>query len=224
MEKYGTIPKRFTKAWWAHYFYYYKFHALAIAFVIFMIGSIIYSNVTRVHYDLQVSYMGLFGINPDHEEALSEYLETAIDDVTENGKKEIGFIYYSVDNVMEDGTLSEEEYAYQMKLMAELQGGESDLYIMTAANADELVGFSENFMNIYDFAGEDFPKDRVKFNENGHPYAVSVAGNESLEAMGIDTSDLYMSVRLLYQMNEDDPEKVSLHENAVSAAKKLLGE
>ena len=224
MEKYGTIPPKFTKGWWAHYFYYYKFHALAVAFVIFMVGSIIYSNVTRVHYDLQVSYMGLFGINPDHEAALNEYFGEAIEDVTENGKKEIGYMYYSFDNIMGDGTMSEEEYAYQMKFSAELQAGDSDVYIMTGANADELAGFSENFMSVYDFVGEDCPDDRIKRNESGHPYAVSIAGNESLEAMGIDTSDLYVSVRLLYRINEDKPKMVKLHDNSVLAAKKLVGE
>lgn len=224
MEKYGKIPPRFTKAWWAHYFYYYKFHALAVAFFVFMVGSIIYSNVTRVHYDLQVSYIGLFGINPDHEEALTEYFETAIDDVTENGKKEIGYMYYSMDNIMDDGALSEEEYAYQMKFAAELQGGDSDLYIMTGTNANELEGFSENFMNVYEFAGEDCPEERIKRNESGHPYAVSLAGNETLEGMGIDTSDLYVSVRLLFEMNKDDEGKVKVHNNSVLAAKKLVGE
>ena len=224
MEKYGTIPPRFTKAWWAHYWYYYKFHALAIAFVLFMVGSIIYSNVTRVHYDLQVSYIGLFGINPDHEEALTAYFEEAIEDVTENGKKEIGFIYYSFDNVMADNSLSEEESAYQMKFAAELQAGESDLYFMTGTNANDLIGFGETFMNVNDFAGENCSEERIKRDENGYPYAVSVAGNKSLEAMGIDTSDLYVCVRQLYEMNQDDPEKVRLHENSVLAAKKLVGE
>ncbi len=224
MEKYGTIPPRFTKAWWAHYFYYYKFHALAVAFLIFMVSSIIYSNVTRVHYDLQVSYMGLFGINPDHEESLSNYFETAIEDVTGNGKKEIGYMYYTVDNVMEDGALSEDEYAFQMKFAAELQGGESDLYITTGTNADDLIGYSANFMSVYDFAGDNLPEERIKRNVDGHPYAVSVAGNEALEAMGIDTSDLYVSVRLLFEMNEDDPKKVRIHQNSVKAAEKLVGE
>ena len=224
LEKYGTIPPRFTKAWWEHYLYYYKFHIIVAAFLIFMFGSIIYSNVTRIHYDMQVSYLGLFGINPDHEAALSAYFEAEIDDVTENGKKEIGYIYYSFDNVMEDDVVSEEEYAYQMKLVAELQGGDSDLYFMTGTNADELAGFGENFMNVYEFAGEDCPADRIKSDMNGHPFAVSVSGNEKLGEMGIDTSELYICVRQLYEGNKKDEIKVKTHENSLKAAKLLIGE
>ena len=168
--------------------------------------------------------MGLFGINPDHEEALSAYFETAVEDATENGKKEIGYLYYTFDNIMEDGALSEDEYAFEMKFAAELQGGESDLYIMTGTNADDFIGYSENFMCVYDFACDDLPEERIKRNGNGHPYAVSVAGNEALEKMGIDTSDLYVSVRLLYETNKKDSEKVRIHQNSVMAAEKLVGE
>lgn len=224
MEKYGTIPPRFTKAWWAHYWYYYKFHIIAVAFFVFMASSLIYSNVTRIHYDLQVSYLGLFGVNPDHEEGLNKYFESVIDDATGNGKKEIGYIYYSFDNVMEDDVVTEDEYAYQMKFVAELQGGDSDLYLMTGTNAEELAGFGENFINIYEFAGEDLPEERIKRDENGYPFAVSVAGNKKLEELGIDTSDLYLCVRLLYNANEKDIQKAAIHQNSLKAAKMLTGE
>ena len=66
MEKYGTIPPRFTKGWWEHYWTYYKFHFLGALFAIFAIVSVVHSCATQVHYDLQIQYAA-YSLQPADE-------------------------------------------------------------------------------------------------------------------------------------------------------------
>ena len=224
MEKYGTIPPRFTKAWWGHYLYYYKFHAAAVAFVVFMFGSIIWSNVTRTHYDLHLSYVGVANITDEKEAVLSEYFLPEIEEVTGNDKKEVEYIYYGFESADQGEMVSEYEYAYQMKLVAEMQAGESDLYLFTGTNAKDLEGFGEGFMEADELAGKQCPEDKIIRNEEGRAFAVSIAGNEMLESLGIDTSDLYVAVRLLYDKNKENENQINIHKNSIKAARLLIGD
>lgn len=223
MEKYGTVPPRFSVQWWEHYLYYYKFHIAVVLFFIFMFGSIIYSNVTRKHYDLHISYIGFGELEETHKQKLSAYLEPVIDEITDNDIKEIEYVFYPVQNVMQDDMVSDAEYAYQMKFVAELQGGDCDIYIMSETNTEELAGFGENFINAKELAGDAFPAEKIKCDSEGYPFAVSLSGNEKLSDFGINHEKLYICVRKLYETNAEDEDRINMHKNSINAAKQLIG-
>ena len=57
MEKYGTVPKRFTKAWWEYFWEYYKLHVIVSVVVISMIGISAHQLLTNPKYDVTVTYV-----------------------------------------------------------------------------------------------------------------------------------------------------------------------
>ena len=88
-EKYGTIPKRFTKAWWEYFWCYYKWHTIATAFVLFVIGSTIHSCVTAEKFDLNIVHMGNMSFGDDNGTAVELALEEFIDDIDQKQGKNI---------------------------------------------------------------------------------------------------------------------------------------
>ena len=44
-EKYGVVPKRFTREWWDYFWMYYKWHTIAIAFVIIAVTVTIVQKI-----------------------------------------------------------------------------------------------------------------------------------------------------------------------------------
>lgn len=57
-EKYGTIPKRFTKDWWSYFWDYYKVHTLVTVGIIAAIIITIIQVRSTPKYDLYVTYVG----------------------------------------------------------------------------------------------------------------------------------------------------------------------
>ena len=55
-EKYGTIPEKFTKAWWAYYWEYYRWYVIVPLVIIIAIGATIYSKVTEEKFDTTLIY------------------------------------------------------------------------------------------------------------------------------------------------------------------------
>lgn len=221
MEKYGTIPKKFTKAWWEYYWEYYKWHTVAVLFVIFMISSIIYSNVTETKYDLYVSYVGQ-EVFDEARPRLTELLTPATEEITDNDKIDISFDIYPMDaSKAPDVTMVEMESTIGMKLMAELEAGSSYLYLVTKGNLESFYALTDCFVPASLYAGDN---EDVFIDENGKGCAVSLKDNEKLAGIGVDTSELYLAVRSLYERDKEDTEKTKLYENSLKVAEFIVGE
>ena len=59
MEKYGEIPKRFTKKWWEYFWDYYKIHTIATIAIVVAVASTISQCVNKIDYDLSLVTTGL---------------------------------------------------------------------------------------------------------------------------------------------------------------------
>ncbi len=222
MEKYGTIPKKFTKAWWEYFWEYYKWHTIIILFVIFMVSSLIYSNVTATKYDLYVSYLGTGLFGEEVKASMTELLSPVADEITDNDQKDISYDIYSIDaSVAPDAAEAEMQSAVSMKLMAELEAGNSYLYLISKGNLENFYALADCFADtsLYAAGGEE-----VYTDENGRACAVSLSGNEKLTSAGLDCTDMYLAVRSLYERDKDDEEKVKLHENSLKIAQFIIGE
>ena len=72
MEKYGEIPKRFTKEWWSYFWDYYKWHVIGGAVVLAMIIITAVQLMSKVAYDEIVTYIGE-----------ASYSDSAVEDIAE---------------------------------------------------------------------------------------------------------------------------------------------
>lgn len=221
MEKYGTIPPKFTKQWWSYFWDYYKIHTISICAAAVLIGTTVYQCATQTKYDLSVSYIGTQDITEEQEAKLSEIIKPEIDEITGNKEIDIDYMTYPINPNNTDKSASEYEYAMQMKYTAELQAGTTDLYIMSRDNAEANKTYADCFTDISELTDN---ADDVLTDDSGRAYAVSLKNSRALKEAGIDSSDMYLSLRLLFEMNEKKDEYVLNHENALKAAKLLLEE
>lgn len=221
MEKYGTIPPKFTKQWWSYFWDYYKIHTISICAAAVLIGTTVYQCATQTKYDLSVSYIGTQDITEEQEAKLSEIIKPEIDEITGNNEIDIYYMTYPINPNNTDKSASEYEYAMQMKYTAELQAGTTDIYIMSRDNAEAKKTYSDCFTEISELTDS---ADDVLTDDSGRAYAVSLKNSRALKEAGIDSSDMYLSLRLLYEMNEKKDEYVLNHENALKAAGLLLEE
>lgn len=222
MEVYGTKPKIFTKQWWPYFWEYYKIHTFAVLFLVFMFGSIIHSNVTRTKYDLHISYIGLQNFDENVQASINNMVEPVIDEINGNDKLDIDYMIYGIDNPDQDGVVDEYEYSMNIKISAELQVGDSYLYILSKANADDLYGLSDCFENA-ELLKADAKSEDLLYDENGRAWAVSLRNNPQFAAMGIDSSELYVAVRFVYTKEQKNEERIKAHDNSIKAARQLIG-
>ncbi len=221
MEKYGTAPKKFTKAWWEYVWEYYKYHALVVLFVLFFIGSIIHTHLTKVYNDLYITYIGLQSFNEDIEGKLDKILVPALKETTDD-EITTQYYVYNVENTGDDQVLTEYEYAVGSKIIVELQAGESYLYIMSRANAENMYLQSTCFEPVGMYSSNIENKETL-ISKEGYPFAISIKDCPLLKDSGLDTDDLYVAVRKVYKTEKDDKRRILTYENSIEAAKLLTG-
>lgn len=222
MEKYGTIPKKFTKAWWEYFWEYYKWHTIVTLSVIVMISSFVYSNVTRTKYDMYMSYVGTAPFFDVSREYFEELFVPVTEEITENEKIDISFDTYSFDASEEpDPANAEMVSAMNMKFMAELEAGDCYLYFITTGNLESYYGLTDGMADASLYAGEN-----AEFftDANGRACAVSLNGNEKLTKAGVDCSDLYLAVRSIYERDKNNETKTKIYENSLKIAEFIVGE
>lgn len=217
MEKYGTIPPRFTKEWWAHYWYYYKIH---IIFGLILFVGLIYlvvSVVTKEEYALNVEIVTHeYYLSPDSTEALKKRINHLIEEAAGNSKTAVEYKneIFSDERNMDE---IQQNQAVITRLMAEVEVGAKQLYIVDKEIADYLLGF-ECLQPVSEWTEnadtEDIYEDKL----------VSLYGNSELEKMGIDTSEMYIGVLELRDSKKDDEELKKKVEIAKSVACEIIKE
>lgn len=223
MEKYGTIPKKFTKAWWEYVWEYYKYHIAVALFAVFFVGSLIHTNLTRKYYDVYVTYIGLGSFNESVQAEFDNIIIPVAEDTNEDEELDSTYYVYNVENPADDELFTEYEYAAESKIIVDLQAGESYLYIMSAANVENMYEVSECFEPVTEFVS-DMGDREVIMSKDGYPFAISMAQSQKLAEKGIDTSNMYIAVKKVYDNEKDEQRRLKVHKNSLNAAKQLLGE
>lgn len=225
MEKYGEIPKAFTKKWVEHYWTYYKFHALAVIFACFMVGSIIYANVTRITYDLCLGYVGKGYISENYQQKFTEWTQDLIVDSAEDGRKDIRFTDYAIDYGDLDDKNIETESAIRDKLVLDIMAGDGDLFFVTGTNLQYLKDIGDCFEEANSISGTELRDDQMFKNDQGYAFAVKLNTTDEIYQSGFDlSSGLYLCVRKVFADNTDIDGRQELHENSVKIARMLIGE
>ncbi len=224
MEKYGTIPPGFTKAWWEYVWEYYKIHIIGTIVAVVLVVTTAVQCASRVEYDLDIMHISADIIDTEAVcTALERDLGASLTDAT--GDEEIRIFVTSIPvvPVNPQGYSEAEKFNIQLmtKVDVELTFGEKRLILASEGVAQMMKDKVSYYGYMEDLSGLGDYGEKALVAEDGRTYAVSVSGNSVLEAAGIDTNGLYLMVRT--ELGENDEKLLVMHKNAVSAAKYILG-
>ena len=222
LEKYGTVPKRFTKAWWEYFWDYYKWHTLGTAFALVLIAITAVQCATRIDYDLTLTAAGNMVLSNEQSQLITDKLSEYISDADKNGENHV----FLQQLTMSSGETVDPQYEMAMstKLTLEVAAGEGYLFLFTKEQADNYLNSGEcegMFMQVSEWADE-MPADNLLSLSGGKPYAVKLSESKFLSDLGIDMSDCYLMMRL--QRNDEKEEDVAntKYQNSLIAANLLI--
>lgn len=217
MERYGTIPKRFTKEWWSYFWYYYKWHVLGTLFALFFIVFTCVQCATRPKYDTMVTYAGSKVYDDAALNALASLAGQDFPDIDGNGKVLVGVQQMNFSN---NASTAEYDYAIQTKLDLTLQDGETLLYLYDKATAELMLG-REYADQIYAPLSQwcANPKQGEQLMIGTEGYAISLSGSKLLEENQIYHEDLYLVVRTPKDQNE---KTLAAYNASIAFANKLV--
>lgn len=164
---------------WENYWYYYKYHTLAAVFVIIMIGVFVHDKLQQVDYDYRISAVTDYNLAEEQLDRLEEAFAGLADDRNGDGEVHVLVSNYTI---TKDGNENPQvEMANQTKFMADLETGDSLIFI-----------YSDNVYDIYkdDMIFDVKDKTQVKLSEckantesdlNDLNIAMRVFGGTSLE-------------------------------------------
>ncbi|MEG1442213.1 MAG: hypothetical protein RSC29_06075 [Oscillospiraceae bacterium] len=183
-----TLPfKERAKNFW----FYNKWYVFGGLMAFILLSVTLYECMTQVQYDLDVFYVTESPVKPEVETALEEYLSQYVDDVNNDGVKNVAVnvLTAPLDNVDPQMAM-----AAQTKLMAELSGGESMAYLTDKAYAEVIAqGFPNTMEESCDITLIPGLKEKVGFYEK----------------------DLMFTPKLLFDREKEDEEKVVKHATAM---------
>ena len=221
MEKYGTIPPRFTRAWWSYFWEYYKWHTIISAAIILLVAMTIYQSVTSTKYDLTITNAGSVQLSEDLSDRLCEDLGEIISDSDANGEKNVFLQQLALGAAQGD---PEYEMAMTTKLTLEFSAGDSFIFIMSKQLVDEYLNSSSSeglFTPVEEWA-EKMPESVSM--AGGVAYGADLSKSRYFSELGIDMSDCRLLVREPRHNEEGDEKMMTQYENAKAAANYLIAE
>lgn len=210
-EVYGEKPKIFTKEWWPYFWLYYKWHTVAIVFVIVLVSTWITDCVRKEKFDLRMTYLGGTYYDIQMWDKAEKLLEKSIKDTDGNGEKNIGMM----DLVIAEGNeYGEQNYASYLKHDMTFSEDLSYVYIYDSKELERVLEegvLAGCYAKVSDWLNTDVSDDKLIYTDNT-AYAVSLRDSKILKKAGFDCEELYVLVRT------DAP----TYENAVITANNLI--
>ena len=221
-EKYGTVPKKFTKEWWEYFWMYYKLHVLGTLFVIIALTITIVQVVTRPKYDLTICFAGQSIMSEEIAGNVEDALNPLCDDVDGNGKKNMSFMQLCIDHK------SDPEYAMSMMQKLNLMLTEEDvyLYIMDSDTAKSFVDPDPEYCSFVpiDTWLDSVPEDASTYDANGISYGIALTDCEVFKALAekdnLNFSGRYMFLR--YKPRKDQKNQVEGYNAAIKLAQTIV--
>lgn len=219
-EKYGTIPKKFTRAWWEYFWMYYKWHTISAVVVLLVIGFSVYSSITTEKYDLTLTYAGKLNYSEKDLQKIETALSPLCQDIDENGESSI---YFSQLNINYDSP----DYEYLMAMVSKLDMAfiedETHLFILDEKSADRYKGEDSDeiaFAPLDDWLTADI-SGMSTYSAHGKEYGVDASNLKIFKDLGIDMSDHYLFVRY-YPRKSQIKKQLEGYNAAIELANKML--
>ncbi len=222
-EKYGTVPPRFTSAWWEYFWMYYKAYVLTALFIIVLACVTIYQFVTAPKYDLTVAFAGNVTLMDEAAENVVQIISPLCEDVDKNGEKSI---YLQQLNTNADVDM---EYAIAMSQKFDLMLAEDDIYIyiLDESMAKRNIGKNPDesaYAPLQDWFTEDYST-LGTYTENGTVYGIRLTDcaifKEISQKTKVDFSDKYLFIRY-FPRKDQIKSQLKGYEAAVRLANKII--
>ena len=189
-EKYGTVPPKFTPAWWEYFWMYYKIYVIIAVLAIITAIVTIHQIVTAPKYDFTITYAGNSAFTEEMSDELVSALSPMCKDLDGNKEKSINFtqINLNTDDASYNASMSS-------KLMLSLS--EQDVYIyFLERNVAETFISSKNdssFIPASDWYEGDISK-LGKFEKDGIAFGIELTDCAVFKELAKKTgADLYLS-------------------------------
>lgn len=211
-EKYGVVPKRFTKAWWEYFWEYYKWHTIVILTLAAVFAVCVYQAVTKPEYYFTVSYAGEFYLSDEQEARLSEKLSSFVND-----EEDCDGIALNQVAFVEENEDPQALYTKITRLQLEVTNEETMIYIFDADKAKyyiESESMDGAFLTAEEWLNTEIDDDRL-IGKDGKTYAVRLDDSGFLKECEIDGKDLYIAMR------NHTPEEAEKLKEKISDAKSI---
>lgn len=221
MEKYGTIPKRFSRAWWSYFWEYYKWHTLGTLFAVILIITTAVQCANKIDYDLYITYAGSLTFAEESINNISSSLSEIIADTNADNEQNVYFQQLNIGNENPD---PQYEMAMSTKLMLEFSAGESFIFIMSKDLVNTYLNgesYDSLFLPVSEWASV-MPDDSQVSKADGVPYAVSLSGCTYFEQLGLNLEEQYLLIRNPRNSELEDEELNLQFENAKTAANLII--
>lgn len=218
-EKYGVIPKRFTKEWWEYFWMYYKWYVIVAAAVIIAIVTTVYQVVTAPKYDVTFVYAGTTLYSEENVDALEKKLSEIVSDVNGDGKKtvQVREMNFSLNSQNAEYAMSME-----MKLQMALSEDETFIFMLDKDVVDRYKGDEESpciFAPLDDWMTVDVPEEKKLLSQD-KAVAVELSGNKLLKECGIDATGKYLCMR--FYPRSDQKRFIPGYEEAARIGSRIL--
>lgn len=218
-EKYGTIPKTFTKDWWEYFWTYYKWYVLVPVFIIIAIVFTVAEKNSLEKYDLTLTYAGSSYFNEDTSAKIEEEFSAYCPDLDEDGEKKISFIQYNFTGETSD---IEYEQALNNKLYLSLAEEQNFILIMNKEYAQRFAGddsASSVFAPLGDWLDTPYEGKKV-FSANGKTYGIALSEIPFFKELGADYEDHYLFIRF-YPRKDQLEDFIDGYEAAIKVANEI---
>ena len=227
MEKYGTVPKKFTKKWWEYFWDYYKWHTIATLFALMLIAVTVHQYATQIHYDTTITVSGGHGLNEELLELVEADLAEVVEDSNGDGEKHV-MIQQLISPPAADGQVKDAQYemAIATKVMVEFAAGESCVFFLSADEVNKYLNDEANdgfFVPVEEYVNQMPEKSRL-MSARGTAYAVNLGDCRYFTEKGIDASEYYLMIRNPRYNEVDDEEAIKRTESAKKIAAYIIAE
>lgn len=218
-ERYGEIPKPFTSEWWPYYWMYYKWHTIGTLLALLMIIVTAVQCANREEYDVTVNYVGSGYITEETVDKLEIAFEEFTPDIDGNGEKNV---FFQQINLGVDEANAEMAYALQTKHDIGLTENTSHLYIYAKDQAELMVGRDNSediYVSVDEWFNGEYDDSMVIKSGEGTPLAVTLKDSRFFEEHGIDSENLYVSIKLC---NEENADNIASYKSALVMAEAMM--
>lgn len=219
-EKYGIVPKRFTKEWWGYFWMYYKWYVIIPAVVAALITGAIITNIKMNKFDLTLTYAGPQYISATQQKEISKGLSMMCPDTNGDGEKRLTLASITMNLQSND-----KEYLSSAVTMLQfaLYNEEKYVYIIHKDFIPRFFGKNEascGYAPVDRWLSTD-AGDKEKLSVRDTDYAISLDNSNLLEKWGIDLTDHYLLMRFAPQKDANKYE-IKNYESAKKFANILL--
>lgn len=198
-EKYGEVPKLFTKKWWEYFWDYYKVHTIVVVCALLAVLITVHQVSNRESQDIKVIFGSYFHISEQMQADLELDLEERIADVDGDGEKNLLFVNNGFTDSIEQ---AEYNSVLEARLLLSLEEDNSFIYIVDKKAAPLLLDIDycdEMYLNAEDLGvgGADGLK-----GQNGICYGIPLKDSSILKKHNIKSDDLYLVLRKNFKDDE----------------------